>query len=293
MQERWPFNRSLRLSAFAGTCGQGQTDPAKTQRRKAGGWNVLVSSLIVEDEPLARKTLRDMVSETPWLSLVGEAADGFTAIRVIDELKPELLFLDVNLPELNGLKVLERASHQPAVVFTTAYDQYALSAFEFDALDYLLKPFGRERFNQMLDRVRRRLSLKSSALSDEAGILERARHALTTEGRMPLTRIFVRDGGMLFPVAVVDIIRLEACDDYSAIYVGGKRYLVHVGLSEFTIQLDPKTFLRVHRSHTVNLNHVTSAEEFDRRLVLYLSDGSEVTASRSGTQEFRRLFTLA
>ena len=257
------------------------------------GRHVLVSSLIVEDEPLARKTLREMVSETPWLSLVGEAADGFTAIRAIDELKPQLLFLDVKLPELNGLQVLERVSHQPAVVFTTAYDNYALTAFEFDALDYLLKPFGRERFQKMLDRVRWRLSTKSSTLSGESAILERARHALTTDGRMPLTRIFVRDGDMLLPIAVLDIVRLEACDDYTAIYVASKRYLVHVGLSEFTTQLDSKSFLRVHRSHTVNLNHVTSAEEFDRRLVLYLSDGSEVTASRSGTQEFRRLFTLA
>jgi two-component system LytT family response regulator len=254
---------------------------------------VPISSLIVEDEPLARKTLREMVSETPWLSLVGEAADGLTAIRAIDELKPELVFLDVNLPELNGLQVLERVSHQPAVVFTTAYDKYALTAFEFDALDYLLKPFGRERFQQMLERVRRRLFTKTSALAGESTVLARARHALANEGRILLTRIFVRDSDMLIPIDVQNIIRLEACDDYTAVHVAGKKYLVHVGLSEFTTQLDSKNFLRVHRSHAVNLNHINSAEECDRRLVLYLSDGSEVTASRSGTQEFRRLFTLA
>lgn len=249
---------------------------------------MLVRSLIVEDEPLARKTLRDLIAGTTWLTLVGEAGDGLTAIRQIDELKPQLLFLDVDLPELNGLQVLERVSHQPEIVFTTAYDHYALSAFEFDALDYLLKPFGRERFQQTLERVRRRLS----NAPDQLATLERARHALQADQRTSLSRIFVRDGDLLFPIEVKNIIRLEACDDYTAVCLDGRRYLVHVGLSEFTTRLDPNNFVRVHRSHTINLNHVTSAEEFDRRVVLNLSDGSQVTASRAGTQEFRRLFTL-
>jgi two-component system LytT family response regulator len=244
---------------------------------------MLVTSLIVEDEPLARKTLRELIATTSWLTVIGEAGDGVTAIRQIDELKPQLLFLDVDLPELNGLQVLERVSHQPHVVFTTAHDKYAVPAFEFDALDYLLKPFGRERFNQTLERVRRRLK-------SEPTVLERARNVFKTES---LTRIFVRDGDMIVPIAVSDIIRLEACDDYTAIYLAAAKYLIHVSLTEFTARLDRRNFLRVHRSHTVNLNHVRSAEEFDRRLVLYLSDGSEVTASRSGTQEFRRLYTLA
>ena len=251
---------------------------------------MLITSLIVEDEPLARKTLRDLIAATSWLTLIGEAADGITAIRSIDELKPQLVFLDVDLPELNGLQVLERVSHQPHVVFTTAHDKYAVPAFEFDALDYLLKPFGSERFKQTLERVHRRIF---NTQTSEPPVLERARHALNTDEQTFLSRIFVREGDMIVPVAVRDIIRLEACDDYTAIYVAAAKYLVHVSLTEFTARLDPENFLRIHRSHTVNLNHVRSAEEFDRRLVLYLSDGSEVTASRSGTQEFRRLYTLA
>ena len=251
---------------------------------------MLVTSLIVEDEPLARRTLRDLIAATSWLTLIGEAADGIAAIRLIDELKPQLLFLDVDLPELNGLQVLERISHGPYVVFTTAHDSYAVPAFEFDALDYLLKPFGHERFNGTLERVRRRILNTQTA---EPTVLERAHHALKTDERASVTRIFVRDGEMMIPIAVRDIIRLEACDDYTAIYVANGKYLVHVSLTDFTARLDPENFLRIHRSHTVNLNHVRSAEEFDRRLVLYLTDGSEVTASRSGTQEFRRLYTLA
>ena len=247
-----------------------------------------VTCLIVEDEPLARETLSDLITATSWLKLIGDAADGVTAIQKIDELKPQLVFLDVDLPELNGLDVLERISHQPHVVFTTAHDKYAVPAFEFDALDYLLKPFGRERFKQTLERIRRRLFNTSPGPT----VLERARHAVETD-RTARNRVFVRDGDMIIPIAVRDMIRLEACDDYTAIYLAEAKYFVHVSLTEFTARLDPESFLRVHRSHTVNLNHVKSAEEFDRRLVLYLSDGSEVTASRSGTQEFRRLYTLA
>ena len=251
---------------------------------------MLVTSLIVEDEPLARKTLRELIAATSWLSLAGEAADGVTAIQRIDELKPQLVFLDVDLPELSGLQVLERITHKPHVVFTTAHDKYAVPAFEFDALDYLLKPFGAERFKQTLERIHRRIF---NIQTSEPAVLDRARHALKSDERTPLTRIFVREGDLMIPVAVRDIIRLEACDDYTAIYLAAAKHLVHVSLTEFTARLDPEHFLRVHRSHTVNLDHVRSAEEFDRRLVLYLSDGSEVTASRSGSQEFRRLYTWA
>jgi two-component system LytT family response regulator len=252
--------------------------------------SVSVRSFIVEDEPLARKTLRQLISETSWLELAGETGDGLTAVKQIDELKPELVFLDIELAEMNGLQVLETINHQPEVVFTTAYDSYALSAFEFDALDYLLKPFGRERFAQTLERIRRRLGAMDRAA--DVPTVERARHALES-GQTPLTRVFVRDRDSLLPLMVQDIVRLEACDDYTQIHANQKKFLIHLGLSEFTARLDPTSFLRVHRSHTVNLNHVISAEEFDRRLVLYLSDGSEVTASRSGTQQFRKLFTLA
>jgi len=253
---------------------------------------MVVRTLIVEDEPLARQTLRQLVGETTWLEFVGQAADGLSAVQEINQLKPELVFLDIELPEMNGLQVLERISYQPEVVFTTAYDNYAHSAFELDALDYLLKPFGRERFRQTLERVHRRLSVEKQKGLTGVATVERARNALQPrDERTPVTRLFVREGDMLLPITVKNIIRLEACDDYTAVYVDGRRYLIHLGLREFTARLDPEKFLRVHRSHTVNLDHVKAAEEFDRRVVLYMSDGSEVTASRSGAQQFHKLFT--
>jgi len=253
---------------------------------------MVVRTLIVEDEPLARQTLRQLVGETTWLEFVGQAADGLSAVQEINQLKPELVFLDIELPEMNGLQVLERISYQPEVVFTTAYDNYAHSAFELDALDYLLKPFGRERFRQTLERVYRRLSVEKQKGLTGVATVERARNALQPrDERTPVTRLFVREGDMLLPITVKNIIRLEACDDYTAVYVDGRRYLIHLGLREFTARLDPEKFLSVHRSHTVNLDHVKAAEEFDRRVVLYMSDGSEVTASRSGAQQFHKLFT--
>jgi two-component system LytT family response regulator len=253
---------------------------------------VVIRTLIVEDEPIARQTLRELIAETSGIELVGEVADGASAVRAIDELKPDLIFLDVELPEMNGLQVLESVSSRPEVVFTTAYDAYAISAFELEALDYLLKPFGRERFRLTVERVRRRLAAASQEVSTGVATVGRARHALQPLAERAVTRLFVRDGDMLLPVAARDIIRLEACDDYTAIHHADKRHLIHLGLSELTARLAPEKFLRVHRSHTVNLDHVNAAEEFDRRLVLYMSDGSEVTASRSGTQEFRKFFTL-
>src|SRR6201988_5017636 len=152
---------------------------------------MVVRTLIVEDEPLARQTLRQLVDDTAWLELIGETADGLTAVRKINELKPELVFLDIQLPEMNGMQVLDRISHQPEVVFTTAYDNYAHSAFELDALDYLLKPFGPDRFRQPLERVRRRLSIEKQEGRAGAATLERARNALQSRAeQMPVTRLF-------------------------------------------------------------------------------------------------------
>src|SRR6266853_800579 len=135
-----------------------------------------IRALIVEDEPLARQTIKDFLQSEDWLTVVGEAADGDNAVILIDDLRPDLVFLDVRMPGLTGLQVLENIKHDPAVVFTTAYDDHAVTAFELDALDYILKPFGRERFRQMLARVKLRLT--DSDETAEAPVSERAHRAL-------------------------------------------------------------------------------------------------------------------
>src|SRR5690242_20507290 len=142
-----------------------------------------VRALIVDDEPLARRTLRDIVADVPWLDCVGEAETGARAVSMIDALTPDLVFLDIEMPELNGLQVLDRISHEPAVIFTTAYDRYAVSAFELEALDYLLKPFGRERCLAALERVRRALPMNGDrAEPTSPPLVERARSVLGESG---------------------------------------------------------------------------------------------------------------
>ena len=248
-----------------------------------------ICAVIVEDEPLARQTIKDFVEGEDWLKVVGEAADGERAVTLIDELRPDLIFLDVRMPGLTGLQVLEHIKSDPEVVFTTAYDDHAVTAFELEALDYILKPFGRERFRQMLTRVK--LRLVDSPEDGEPSVRERALNALKTKPVEHLERLFVRDGrGRLVQVRVAEITRLVGADDYVELHVGDKSYLVKVTLNEFDRRLDPNHFRRIHRSAIVNLDHVVSCEPIDRRLRLKLSDGSEVIASRRGSQTLRDQF---
>ena len=242
-----------------------------------------IRALIVEDEPLARRTLRELIAEVDWLELVGEASDGRQAVARVDELLPDLLFLDVHMPEISGIEVLNRVSHQPAVVFTTAFDRYAVAAFELEAIDYLIKPFGRKRFHATLERVRRRLS----SAEELPPARERARSALD-DG--PLERVFARKGRRLVPVRIQAVTRIEACDDYSEVHCRGETYLLHLRLQELERRLDPKRFLRIHRSHVVNLDHIEQLQPYDdRRLEVHLIDGSKVVASRAGSQKLREM----
>jgi len=249
----------------------------------------LVRALIVEDEPLARQTIKDFLHCEDWLKVVGEAADGDRAVALIDELRPDLVFLDVRMPGLTGLQVLENIKHDPEVVFTTAYDNHAVTAFELEALDYILKPFGRERFRQMLTRVK--LRLFDYPENSEPSVRERALNALKTKPAEHLQRLFVRDRrGRLVQVRAAEITRLVGADDYVELHVGDKSYLVKVTLNELEQRLDANRFRRIHRSAIVNLDHIVSCKPIDRRLRLKLSDGSEVVASRSGSQTLRDLF---
>ena len=241
-----------------------------------------VRTLIVEDEPEARRMLRDFLAEASWVELVGEASDGMQAVAGIDRLEPRLVFLDVRLPELSGLEVLERIRHQPEFVFATAYDRYAVAAFELGALDYLVKPFGRERFRTMLQRVRRRLAQESEAPASP----ERAR---TTLAATPLRRLFARTGERIVPISTASVLRVQARGDYAEVYAPGGPFLLHVSLTELAARLDPERFLQVHRSHIVNLDAVQLLRPYDdRRLLVVLKNGEEIVASRSASEALRK-----
>jgi two-component system LytT family response regulator len=240
-----------------------------------------VRAVIIEDEPLARQTIKDFVADEDWLKIVGEATNGNQAVEVIEDIRPDLLFLDIKMPGLTGLEVLHKVKHDPEVVFTTAYGDHAVTAFELEALDYVLKPFGRERFRQVLDRVRRRL----------LGSERREDGSVGSHAGNYVERLFVRDArGRIVQLRVSDITRLVGADDYVELFANSTPYLVNLTLRDFEHRLNRKHFRRIHRSTIVNLDHIVSCRELDRRLVVKLSDGSEVTASRSGSQTLRDLF---
>jgi two-component system LytT family response regulator len=241
-----------------------------------------MTALIVEDEPLARRRLRDLIQKVPWLERIGEAVDGRTAIAAIDELQPDLIFLDVQLPGVSGIDLLSRIRHQPAVIFTTAYDRFAVTAFELGAIDYLLKPFGVERFTRALERARPLLERHAGTAT-----VERVQEVLGS-GEIP--RLFVREGGQIVPIRVSSIEWFEACDDYVVVHARGRASRINLTLSALEQRLDPRVFVRVHRCHIVNMDHVASWTRYDgSRFQITLRTGATLLASRQRSRVLRDL----
>ena len=238
-----------------------------------------VRVLIADDEPLARRTLREHLRGVDWIGEVDEVGDGLAAIRAVDTLRPDLLFLDIRMPGASGIAVAEQVTHRPYIVFTTAFDRYAVTAFEIGALDYLLKPFGRERVRAVLARAR---------LAMEHGLPAVAARAEVLSASKPLSHVFVRERGRMIAIPLDKVERIEACDDYVAVCVEGRRHLLHARLQDLHARLDPARFIRVHRSHVVNLGFVQSIEPRDgARLTIVLSSGARIPASRSGSAQIR------
>jgi two-component system, LytTR family, response regulator len=242
----------------------------------------VIRTAIVEDEPLAVDRLRSALASHVDVELVGEAQDGLAAVSLLDTYRPSLVFLDVRLPGFSGLEVLRRTCCKPAVIFTTAHDEYAVHAFEWGAFDYLVKPFDHGRVAVALDRYRHR----SGASDAETEVVERLH---TAESHGLLQRFFVRHRGVAIPVATDDIIAILAEGDYCRVHVAQSSYLVHLPLREFERRLDPQHFRRIHRSAIVQLKHVRQVEGSGRGASLLLTGGITVAASRAGATQLREL----
>lgn len=240
-------------------------------------------TLIVDDEQLARAVLREYLAAHPDIEIVGEYANGYEAVKAIAEHDPDLVFLDIQMPKLDGFEVVELAGSKPHYVFATAYDQFALRAFEVHAVDYLLKPFSRERLAETLAQVR----LRAPQPSRIEAVVKDAQAR-----QQPLERILIRDGARVHVVAAGSIDYIEAQDDYVRINADGKGYLKHQRLSELEAQLDASVFVRIHRSTIVNVGAVERIEPVSKdNHCAVLKSGVKLPISRSGYQKVRELLS--
>jgi two-component system LytT family response regulator len=246
-------------------------------------------AIIVDDEELARQLLREYLwevggevgGEAGGIEVVAECGDGFDAVKAIGELKPDLVFLDVQMPKLDGFEVLDLIDAPPSVIFVTAYDQYAMRAFEANAVDYLLKPFRLDRFKQALKRARERVQVRPAAAD------------LAAAARPPgqaVERLVVRDGSKVHIIPVAKLDYVEAQDDYAALHSEKKSYLKQQTIASLEIQLDPQRFVRIHRSYIVNLERIARIEPYakDSRVAV-LRDGTQLPVSRPGYAKLKAL----
>ncbi|MDX1420125.1 MAG: LytTR family DNA-binding domain-containing protein [Rubricoccaceae bacterium] len=243
-------------------------------------------TLIADDEPLARETIRLLLDGVPDVEAAWEASDGAEAVEAIEAHAPDLVFLDVQMPALDGFGVIEAVGpgRMPVTVFVTAYDDYALRAFEEGALDYLLKPYDDARFAAALDRartrVRERRRSEGGDLADRLETLLAGRPG-APEGDAPLDRLLIRDGGRLTVLRAETIDWVEAAGDYQVLHVGPKTHLLRETLSNLTRQLDGRRFVRIHRSTLVNLDRVRELKPYDHGdYLVRLHDGTELRLSR-------------
>lgn len=253
-----------------------------------------IRALIVDDEPLAREWVRSAVAEDPELEVLGECGDGFEAAETIRRLKPDLVFLDVQMPGLDGFGVLEALSPEeiPAVVFVTAFDQYAVRAFEAQAVDYLMKPFSKERVEEAVRRVRE--LVKGRSLEDFRESISRLVEKIRRDRSFPEWVLLKAEGKNVF-VKVRDIDWIESSRNNVRIHVGPTIYLLHETTSAIASRLDPKKFLRIHRSAIVNIERIKELHPwFNGDYAVVLRDGTQLTLSssyRDRLKEFRRFGT--
>ena len=238
-------------------------------------------AIIVDDEDLARAVVREFLGRHADVEIVAECANGFEAVKAIAELEPDLVFLDIQMPKLNGFEVVELAGRKARYIFVTAYDQYALKAFEVHAVDYLLKPFSQQRIDEAIAHARGSIG---NAPAVEAMVQE------ATLRNKPLERVLIRDGARVHVIPADKIDYIEAQDDYVQITSGGKPYLKNQRMADLESQLDPNAFLRIHRSYIVNVEAIARIEQTGKEShTAVLKDDTRIPISRSGYQKVKNL----
>jgi len=243
----------------------------------------MINVLIIDDEKPARDLIRNYLDGQPEIEIAGECEDGFTGVKMISEFRPDIIFLDIQMPRLTGFEMLDLLEKKPVTVFTTAYDQYAIKAFELNGCDYLLKPFGKERFQQALNKAIRRVK-ENENLSNEQKII----HTLD-KGNELLSRVAVRSGSKIQVIATNDIQFLEADGDYVMIHTRDGRFLKEKTMKYFESHLDPQKFIRIHRSFIVNVDEMLRIEQYDKdNHILVLRNSNKLKVSAAGYKLLRK-----
>ena len=245
-----------------------------------------IKAIIVDDEPPARRNLRALLKGVPDIELVKECGNGRDAVREIRALEPDLVFLDVQMPELDGFAVLENLAGQPlpVIIFVTAYDQYALKAFEVSALDYLLKPFDDARFHKALAQARRQIEQQDASELGRKLLTLLGTREVKTDAPPPryLTRLMVKTAGRVIFIRTEEIDWVEAYDNYLRLHVAGRAHLLRQTMNDLEAALNPEQFARIHRSTIVNLDRVKELHShFNGEHLVILHDGTELKLSRS------------
>jgi two-component system LytT family response regulator len=242
--------------------------------------------IIIDDEPLARSIVKEFLQKHPELQLVAECGDGFEGVKAIQQHQPDLIFLDIQMPKINGFEMLEMLEHTPAVIFTTAFDEYAIKAFEAHAIDYLLKPFNQERFDKALVKWKEQKPVSNERATQD--LLETA-----SQSPAQSQRIVIKDGSKIKIIPVHDVQYLEAADDYVKIHTKDGYFLKNKTMNHFEQVLDGQQFVRSHRSYIVNVQQITRIDPYEKDShVAILRSGMKVPVSRSGYGKLKEVLGL-
>ncbi len=242
-------------------------------------------TIIIDDEPLARSIVKEYLQKYPELEIVEECNDGFEGVKAIQQHQPDLIFLDIQMPKINGFEMLELLDQPPAVIFTTAFDEFAIKAFEAHAVDYLLKPFNQERFDKAIQKWKEQMT----------GTQKITNELLETASQSPVQnqRIVVKTGSKIKIIPVQDVFYLEAADDYVKVHIHEGNFLKNKTMNHFEKTLDPQQFVRSHRSYIVNVHQITRIDPYEKdNHIAILKSGAKVPVSRNGYVKLRTVLGL-
>ena len=240
-----------------------------------------IKAIIVEDEELARNLMKEFLKEAPSIEIIGEFEDGFSGVKAINKLRPDLVFLDIQMPKLTGFEVLEILDYKPKIIFTTAFDQFAIKALEVKAVDYLLKPYSKERFLNAIEKATQQMK------SDTGLAIEKISHHIDHFEDI-LERIVIKSGKKIDIIATDDILYIEAEDDYVMIHCPAKKYLKQKTMKYFEAHLKPDQFIRVHRSYIVNVTQINRLELYEKESYrLHLLNEAIIPVSKNGLKKLK------